>query len=241
MKSNTTLEDFVKNYVQSKASSETNEEYRKWLKNNGVNSELIYDASIKDITGDYAKAKSEHGSLAESLGRLGLTASGYSDYLSGKAYSEMQKRKAGARDAYLKNESENRKGYADYVAIKAKAESNTYADAVKEISDAGIINYDEAYKLAVGKGLPSDIAELAAKVGSDSVRKKTRENVLKVIISQGFSQKQAQQYALALGLSKEDAEELADYANKINRESHYSTDYLEYLKEKWAEESGKGN
>ena len=34
-------------------------------------------------------------------------------------------------------------------------------------------------------------------------------------------------------------EELAEYADKINRQSYYSSDYLEYLKNKWAENSGK--
>jgi len=235
----TTLEDFVKNYVQSKKNSESDEDYRKWLKTNGIDSGAIYDESIKDITADYAKAKSEYGALGESLGNLGLTASGYSDYLNGKAYSEMQKRKAGARGRYIKNEAENRKGYGEYLSNLAKTEAAEYENTVNEIISSGIMDFDEAYELAIGKGLNEASAELAAKAAGDSVRKKVRENALKTIVSQNFGKTQAKEYALALGLSEAEADELADYANKINRDNYYSSDYLQYLKDKWAKE-GEG-
>ena len=238
MSANPTLEDFIKNYIQSKAKSNTAESYEAWLSKNGIDSERIYADSIRDITGDYKRAKSEYGSLAESLGKLGLTASGYSDYLNGKAYSEMQRRKSGARDKYAENEAKNRQGYAKYLEERAESESSKYKSIIKSISDAGIMNYDDAYNYAVSAGLSGQAAEVAAQNASDIVRKKARENVLKTIISENFNTKQAREYALALGLSESEADELADYANKINRDSYYSSDYLDYLKNKWASQSG---
>ena len=41
MSNKTTLEDFVKNYVNNKKSSESKEDYKSWLKANGVDSGAI--------------------------------------------------------------------------------------------------------------------------------------------------------------------------------------------------------
>ena len=106
---------------------------------------------------------------------------------------------------------------------------------------AGIMDYGDAYELAISKGLGVAAADLAAQTASGTVRKKVRENALKTIIGQKFGKKQAKEYALALGLSEEEADELASYADKINRDGYYSSDYLDYLKEKWAKESNNGN
>ena len=70
------------------------------------------------------------------------------------------------------------------------------------------------------------------------VKRKRRESVIKTIISNSFGRTQAREYALAVGLSEDEAAELAAYADKINRENYYSSDYIEYLKDKWAAESG---
>ena len=238
MTKNPTLEDFVKSYIRNKEYSSSEEDYRTWLSQNGIDSEKIYADSIRDITSDYKQAKSEYGSLAESLSNLGLTASGYSDYLNGKAYSEMQKRKEGARKNYAENEHKNRQGYSDYVAGIAKKSYSNYTDVVNSISNAGILDYDEAYSFALQEGLSGSAAELAAKTANDMVKRKRRESALKTIISNSYGRTQAREYALALGLSEVEAEELAAYADKINRESYYSSEYIEYLKNKWAAESG---
>ena len=238
MTKNPTLEDFVKSYIQNKELSSSAEDYRSWLSQNGIDSEKIYAESIRDITGDYKQAKSEYGSLAESLSNLGLTASGYSDYLNSKAYSEMQKRKEGARAKYVENERKNREGYSDYIAGITKKDYSNYTDVVNSISNAGILDYDEAYNFALQEGLSGSTAELAARTATDMVKRKRRESVIKTIISNSFGRTQAREYALAVGLSEDEAAELAEYADKINRENYYSSDYIEYLKDKWAAESG---
>ena len=53
-----TLRDFVKSYVQNQEYKTSDEDYRRWLKENGIDSERIYADSIRDITSDYKMAKS---------------------------------------------------------------------------------------------------------------------------------------------------------------------------------------
>lgn len=239
--SSPTLEEFVKTYIQNKVKSSSADSYADWLKANGVNAEKIYSDSIRDITADYERAKSEYGNKAESLAKLGLTASGYSDYLSANAYSAMQKRKAGARDKYAENEASNRSGYAKYLNEITEGESKAYKSIVSAITNEGILDYEEAYNYAVGAGLSEENAKLAAKTASDMVRRDVRERVIKTIIAQNFNKKQAKEYALALGLDENDAEELAKYASEINEYSYFGDDYLEYLKNKAESNNGAKN
>lgn len=230
--SSATLEEFVKNYINNKSKAGEKTSYADWLSLNGINSEGIYRDSLKDINGDYIRAKSEYGTLAERLGQLGLSSAGYSDYLSGKAYSEMQKRKAGAKAAYSENERKNRKGYGEYLEKQVKEAREIYENTVASITKAGIMNYEDAYAYAIGAGLTEENAALAAKSAGDAVRKQIWNTAVKTVIEKSYNEKQAREYALLLGLSEEEANELGKYADRINSHGYYSSDYLDYIKDK---------
>ena len=232
MSNGTSLEDFVNNYIQNKVKSNSKEGYERWLRANGIDSYGIYADAQRDITADYNRNRSNYGTVAERLGELGLSSAGYSDYVDGHAYSEMQKNKERARAALASNEAKNRKGYSEYLEAKAKEAKSDYKSATDRITDANVINYDEAYNLALSMGLDEEGAALAAKVGSEAVRKKTRAAVLSVIVNQRYNYNQTVAYALSLGLSEEESAELGEYADTINSSGYYSQDYLEYLKDK---------
>ncbi len=235
MADETSLEDFVKNYVQNKMKSDTKESYERWLRLNGVDSYGIYSDALRDINADYSRERSNYGAVAERLGRLGLSSAGYSDYVNGKAYSEMQKSKEAARADLASNEAKNRKGYGQYLEARAKEAKSDYTKAIEKITDADIMSYDEAFKYAVSLGLDEENAALAAKAANDAVRKKARAAVLSVIVNQRYNYKQAAAYAASLGLGEEEAAELAEYADVINSSGYYTQDYLEYLKDKLAQ------
>ena len=243
MKTEQTLEDFIKTYIQNVKVSSSPESYSEWLKSYGIDSRGALDKSLKDISSDYEKAKSSFGANAEGLASLGLAGSGYSDYLSGKAYQVMQNRKTGAYEKFSESEKSNRNGYRDYIEGKAKEltekveketelENERYYKTISDIIDAGISNLDDAYSFAIESGLSEEKANAVAKTATDAIRKKTTDDALGYIISHGFDKDQAKQYALALGLSNSDAALLAHYAEKINTSPYLSSDYLDYLKYK---------
>ena len=234
-----TLEDFVKNYIKNKEKSSGEGAYKAWVSERGIDSEKLYSDTVRDIEGDYHRSKSEYGSVAERLSRLGLSGSGYSDYLNGKAYSEMQRQKANAKETYAKNELSNRRGFSDYVESVEKKLSSDYKNTVSEIESLGITDENEAYELAISKGLSEEEAALVAKSASENARKKLRDKALLTILNKNYGEKQAFQYAVAVGLPEDVANELSMYADMINRDGNYSSDYLEYLKDKWAKENGK--
>ncbi len=212
-----TLEEFVSEYMANKAKSNTKESYESWLRANGINAEKIYFDTVRDIESDYQRELSGHGSRAEALAGLGLTGSGYSDYLSGKAYSEMQKGKQDARSTYAENKRKNISGYQSYIKDYKEAEDKSIKAVVKAIGNDGIVDYDTAYRYAVSLGLSEESASAAAKTASDYAVKTLRSSVMKRILSQGLGKTQAINYALGLGLSENDANELGEYAREISK------------------------
>ena len=224
-----TIEEFVENYIENKKKAGPNEGYREWVVTNGIDSSKAYRDAVKDISLDYNKAKSEYGTRAERLGSLGLSASGYSDYLGGVAYSEMQRRKQSAKEDYAENEMKNLSGYSKYLKEKSNEKAKLYDNVVSEITASKIIDYDKAYEYALNSGLDEENAASAAKRASDAAHKNLREEVLHTIVVRNFEDSQAREYALAMGLGEYEADELAEYAFRINQAAYYSSGYLEYL------------
>lgn len=226
------LKDFVAAYVENKKKSESEESYRKWLEANGVDSEGIYAESIRDINTDYLKRKSEYGRNAESLADIGLSASGYSDYVNAAAYSEMQRRKTGAKEKLVENERQNRSGFKDYVKNLRDTEEKAYAAVIEKIKSDGITDFDSAYEYALSLGLSDSAAKAAAESGTGLAKSELIKEVLRTIITKSFNSKQAKNYALASGLSQKDADMLSGYAKNINEYGYYSDGYLDYIKDK---------
>lgn len=230
-----TFEDYLKKYIQNKALSSTKESYTDWLRSNGVDSEKVYTDTLRSIETDYLRAKSEHGTNAERLAKLGLSSSGYSDYINGLAYSDMQNKKQLAREDLYESEQKNLSSYRDYTAEYAAKAEKAFSEAYRGIQSAGITNYEKAYAYAVSAGLGEDGASIVAKLASDSVVRSLREKVMKEIVSKYLTEAQAMEYAKGLGLGEDDAKELSEYAKAINetvRPSDYKKVYPDFYEPK---------
>ncbi len=228
-KNKETFEDYLKKYIQNKAISSTKEGYAEWLKSNGVDSEKIYTDALRDTETDYRRMKSEHGAAAEKLAELGLNSSGYSDYLNGVAYYQMQKNKLIAKDRKADTEKENLKGYRDYLERYEDKTQKAFASVLSGIENAKITDYESAYEYAINSGLEDSDAAAAAKLATASVVRKIKESIIKEITSNQLSEKETAEYAKALGLSEEDAKELSEYAKSING-GDYSKVYPDFYK-----------
>ena len=78
-----------------------NNAYQQWLKNQGLDIEGPYQQKVQQAQQAYAQSLAQnraayerqlgtYGAKAENLAQSGLSASGYSDYLSGQAYAQQQ-------------------------------------------------------------------------------------------------------------------------------------------------------
>ena len=106
-------------------------------------------------------------------------------------------------------------------------------DAKEKIDSLPTIDYDAAYKSATEAGLDEASAEKLAKEMTVKKRNALLEKVTSAIFSRHYTGSQAKNYAIALGLSEEDASALADIAYKANESVGDITsekEYLDYLR-----------
>lgn len=126
--------------------------YAEWYNTAKKNAETTRQNAIGEAQVNYNKSKSEYGSRAESLRNMGLTGAGYSDYLNGQAYAQMQGAIANANAQKASTIADIDAKYMDYINQKEEAAKANYANLLSNITyawtDADIDNYAEAYGLS---------------------------------------------------------------------------------------------
>ena len=206
-----TLADFLSQY--EKVMRVGSGSFAAYLTRNGINPNATYDQALKDARSTYERSISEYGTRAERLGRAGLTGSGYSDYLSGLAYSTYQgaRERAGESRTDLMRESAG--DYAGYIADLGEQNRKT----LNALQTQGISDYDTAYAYAVSTGLDGDAAKMMATLVSslgvkskNTATVKQRTTILSHIIKLNLPRDAAYIYALSCGVGEDVAAAIAD-------------------------------
>ena len=229
-----------KSYGDYARSIEKNEKlgYTAYVKN-----EL--DAANDDYLRAMQRAKREaisslptYGISAESLASAGLQSTGYAEYLAGISKNNYRAAAESAERALDASDVKLRKSYADYVKDYTASQEKLYASIVKDMSAGTNADYDLMLEYASGAGLSDYYAKAAANAAKRAVTEKLRRSVIDAINNQFYSEKESYEYALQLGLGEEAAKELSEYAKKM-RESRFSSDYLNQIKENVIKENKK--
>ena len=160
-----TLEDFLGRYVRNKKLANSAESYEKWLSAYGTDADAALGERLSDIEKSYESAKSTYGKNAERLAALGLSSSGYSDYLNGAAYAEKERAKSAAYRTAAETEAKNRRGYERYLASYRDGQDTLLKEAYKTIAASGTFDEDGAYRRAISMGLDGAAAKEAAAGG----------------------------------------------------------------------------
>lgn len=135
--------------------------YTEWLMKGGMNGQAQkeYDAAVRAAETDYAKTLALYGQNAETLGRAGLTGSGYTDYLTGAGFSAMQGAKVAAADTKALTEAQQRLSYADYLAgvdaqnAQLAAQENAKQEALAAEQEATAANIKSTIDTAILQGM----------------------------------------------------------------------------------------
>ena len=144
-----------------------------------------------------------------------------------KAKEEAIKAAEKLKEEAAKKEEEREK------AIQKKNDA-IYKEAKRALESSQIIDYDKAYAKALEFGLDEDSASSLAKTTTETARSAAINKVTTAIISRALTMNQTREYALSLGLSKEDADSLAELAFKTNEsvgDIVSQGNYLDYLRE----------
>lgn len=233
-----TLDDFIKRYIQNKKLSDTAESYSEWLSSHGGGETLA--KRLAEIEETYRAERSTYGARAERLAAAGLTASGYSDYLSRAAEGKRKSaREAAYRDAAAE-ETKSRKGYADYLTSLSEKRSKLIEKAYTAIQKDSSFDLDAAYERALSLGLDEESAAEVARESVAKLKEKAGDSLRKKILDKGLSADSAISYAMALGFDREEATTFGDLARENEKkkaeeeksESKKDTSYTDYLRDK---------
>ncbi len=139
-----------------------------------------------------------------------------------------------AKKAAEKAAEEAAKKEAETIKREEKIKEQLLKDAKAGIEAMSTIDYDKAYKYAMEMGLDEISAEKIARSITETKRSAAISKITGAIISRRLTMNQTREYALALGLSEEDANMLAELAFKTNEsvgDIVSQQDYLDYLRE----------
>ncbi len=206
------LEDYVKNIVNKSLQNKVvyDEPHRK------------YSEAVSKLISEAKREETNYGSLAERLADSGLTRSGYADYIDTRVKnkakksleSSLRKKEQMDKEIDLSNQT-FAKEEAEHIQ-KIKNEVLLYADKNK------VNEFNALFEYGINIGLSSNdakqIAEEISEKAKQELRLKNIEKTRNTILSRRFTKAQAYEYAISLGLSQEDAEELGNFAYKMNQD-----------------------
>ncbi|MBP3437220.1 MAG: hypothetical protein J6K61_04880 [Clostridia bacterium] len=214
------LEDFIKQYLANKKI----EDYEGWVSQYGQDTAKTYKQALADADSRYAEAQATHGTKAAALLSRGMTGSGYSDYLSGLAYTERQKERLTATEKKSQADADNKKNYALYTqGLTAEAEK-AFAEKEARLSSAfsallkqEVETVEGAKAFLTANGIEEELAEKIAQGSVDIIRNSSgkKKEVLEYVLGKYMPYEYAYQYAIACGLSEKLAEEVARAAQSM--------------------------
>lgn len=152
-----TSTDIIENSETTTTDTVPKMSYEEWYNTAKNNAETTRQNAIGEAQVNYNKSKSEYGNRAESLRNMGLTGAGYSDYLNGQAYAQMQGAIANANAQKASTIADIDAKYMDYLEQKRAEKTNAYNSLYADVKDG-------AYS-------GSDIVRLVNQYGLDETQK----------------------------------------------------------------------
>lgn len=228
-----TLEDFIKSYLSDKSKALGAKGYAKWLSEYSVNPSVKKAQTVAQADTSYRTSLSGYGKNAEGLAASGLSDSGYAEYLNALSKSARDTELARAALTEGKSAARDMKDYQTYLDGIEDERSRLYEKAVKAIESDKLAAYGAAYDRALALGLDEESARRAATEASSAVKSALKQKLLTEISTKRMTSEATRAYALTVGLDEEVADELAEFAHKLNESTDTdgtTESYLNYLK-----------
>lgn len=204
--------------------------------------EREYDEALKKARFTYDVTNSDYGANAESLAKLGLTESGYSDYLKGQLYSELRSdaRQAGLAKSYAESNAQSTRdsgilneemSYYDAMASRAdtaqKQALQIYSDLFSGAS-SGTYTASDIEALGAKFGLSTEMIDDCVNASKNYEEKVNKENEAKKAsniayikalsnsVGNGTTKDEVIAEALRLGLTESDISDVIVKMDKAN-------------------------
>ncbi len=216
---------------QNKLAYDEGAGYGEWLSTYGTDANRQHQEARAAAERTYESQKGTLGALGEIVGSRGLAGSGYADYLKERAAVQKQAALQKAAQTFQETQKKNQKGYASYVAAKAKQSEQV----LKTLVSQGVGDEKAAYNYALAMGIEPTAAEVVATLagqwkGEANVSDQESSLRFRIILQATKSYlppDATYQYALGCGLSEEVSREIA---NAVKEALDHRYDYRYYRK-----------
>lgn len=230
MKKSGSLEDFFRKYMKNPALYDGADTYESYLRKKGENPTADYYGSLSALNRERRRGDSGYGVSGERLASMGLSASGYSQYLGERAKSDYQSR-IDSLERATKEKNDSLSGdYLSYLE-KYKTAQDTLSRSIGEkIMRSKILGEEHAYRYALDSGLSEKRARSVAESSAKAAREELLRSIIAELPSMNLDGESAWNYAISLGLTKSEAERARLYAESLKKASAgMSGGYLDYL------------
>ena len=211
------------------------ESYAAYLSRQGVNEDVGLDLK-KEAKISNAHADTDHGTLAESLDRSGLSGSGYEEYLRAEAAKNYQTASQTANEATAVAKAKNIGGYEKYLTEYDKLQTKISEAVIKHFSEGTNFSIEDAYNYAASKGLSEEHAMYTAAASVRAASEAAVKRIISFADKNALSPKQAYRYAKNFGLEKRYLDQIYEAVSTLSLwerdkySSMTSEDYLNYIK-----------
>lgn len=179
------------------------------------NAEAERQRAIRDAGSSYQTEKSSYGANAEALRRMGLSGSGYAEYLDSKAYAQKRSDIQGANVLLETRKDAAGNTYADAIAA-AKDKLVTEQDTARDTYQENMKAYEEEQE-AKAKEANSMYVQILGMVKNGSINE---EEALRLAADYGLSTEQTETLSAAAKTVKEDEEKAFREESDANRQGY---------------------
>ena len=227
-----TLEDFMKQYIANKATSQKADSFDTYKHRTGANHERSFAKTVESLYSSTSKTGSGYGQNYQNLANKGLQNSGYSEYIdamSDRSFKEGLTTLKAERDlAELKTLG----GYSDYLNRYAKEQNAIKESVSSHLISNGVVNLDDAIAYGLAQGLSEEDAIAIGKNVYSVNKQKVFNEILSQVTSLGLDKEGAIMLAKKMGVTSMDAEAFGNEVQEMLK--HYSSisqGYLDYLEQ----------
>lgn len=229
----TTLEDFMKKYIENRAATSGAMTYDAYKYGQGANYDRDYAKAVESLYAKTSKTSAGYGQNYQALSNKGLQNSGYSEYideLSDRSFSKGLTALKGERDL---EEAKTIKGYSDYLERYAKEQNALKSAVSSHLISTGVVNLDEAVAYGLSLGLSREDAIAIGQSVYSANKQKVFNDIIAQVATLGLDRDGAIALAKRMGVTDGDAEAFGDEVEDMLK--HYSSvseGYLEYLSQR---------
>ena len=180
--------------------------FHEYLSENSEQKELKRADALKAADTKRRFGDDNYGNAASMLNDIGLSLSGYADYITASARDRYAGEKGKSELDYKLGEAKEIAGYEKYISDYDALQSKISNSVIESLINDQEFNLEAAYKKALDAGLSKRRAFESATAGVKGAKEKVYDSAVLFAKLNSLSPKRAKDYATSLGLEEKDAE-----------------------------------